>query len=630
MWIFMKLTKLIFIYLLTLTLINCDKNDLNKDEKPNILWLVTEDNSTHYMSLYNKGGAKMPAISALAKNGIVFNNAFSNAPVCSVARSTIITGAYAPRIGTQYHRKMKRVQLPEQIKPLPTYLSKHGYYTTNNSKEDYNFVKENKIWDESSGKASYKNRKKDQPFFHVQNYHNTHEGSLHFNEAQLKKGLESNNLDSISPFPYHPDSPTFRYTQHLYYKHHSDVDKEIGKFLFELENEGLMENTIIFYYGDHGGVLPRSKGYLYETGLNIPLVVYIPEKWKHLNPFEAGTRTSTFVDFVDLVPTVLSLAGIKLPNSLDGTPFLGQNVNKVNLEKQDITYGYADRFDEKYDFVRSVRKGEFKYIRNYQPFNVDGLYNFYRYKMLAYKEWYKLYNDGKLNDIQSQFFEPKKPEALYNIIDDPFETKNLAKEKNHKEQLLDMRKELKTHLISINDLSFIPEPHFIENGLNDVEAYSQKNKELIKKLIDISDLSLNEYQNVASSIKDALNDDNPWIRYWGLISCSSFGLEAIENLSQINNLFETDPENLVKIRAAEYMLLNNKKVDQEKINSLLKSAKSETEANLMLNTLALIKTKDPRFKLQLNKEEFPASWLPPVREQNALVNRRMNYLTNNE
>ncbi len=626
----MKLSKIVLLQFLCFTTLSCITEDLNNDEKPNIVWLVSEDNSTHYMSLYNEGGAEMPAISELAKKGVVFNNAFSNAPVCSVARSTIITGAYAPRIGTQYHRKMKMVQLPEQIKPLPTYLSKQGYYTTNNSKEDYNFVKENKIWDESSGKASYKNRKNGQPFFHVQNYHNTHEGSLHFNEAQLKKGLDSINLDSIRPFPYHPDTPIFRYTQHLYYKHHRDVDTEIGKFLNELRDEGLMENTIIFYYGDHGGVLPRSKGYLYETGLNIPMVVHVPEKWKHLNPFEAGTRTSTFVDFVDLVPTVLSLAGIKIPKSVDGSAFLGKDVKKVDLEKQDVTFGYADRFDEKYDFVRSVRKGKFKYIRNYQPFNVDGLYNFYRYKMLAYKEWYKLYNDGKLNDIQSQFFEPKTPEALYDITDDPFETKNLAKDKNHKEHLLEMRNELKTHLISINDLSFIPEPYFIENGLNDVETYSYINKELIRKLIDISDLNLNEYKNVSSKIKDALKDGNPWVRYWGLISCTSFGLEAGENLAEINNLFEKDPENLVKIRAAEYLMLHNKKVDQEKINNLLKSAKSETEANLMLNTLALIKTKNPNYKLELKKAEFPSSWLPPVREENALVNRRMNYLTNDE
>ena len=132
-------------------------------------------------------------------------------------------------------------------------------------------------------------------------------------------------------------------------------------------------------------------------------MVYIPEKWKHLNPFENGTRTPTFVDFVDLLPTVLSIAGIKIPEFLDGSPFLGKDLKKVNLEKQDITFGYADRFDEKYDFVRSVRKGKYKYIRNYQPFNVDGLYNFYRYKMLAYKEWYSLYNQGKLNKIQSQF-----------------------------------------------------------------------------------------------------------------------------------------------------------------------------------------------------------------------------------
>ena len=220
---------------------------------------MSEDNSTHYMNLYSKSGADMPAVSALAEDGIIFKNVFSNAPVCSVARSTIITGTHAPRIGTQYHRKMKMVKLPETIKPLPIYLSENGYYTTNNSKEDYNFIKEGKIWDESSKFASYKNRAKGQPFFHVQNYHNTHEGSLHFDKKQLINGLQLNNLDSIKPFPYHPDTPTFRYTQYLYYKHHSDVDKEIGKFIKELENDGLMENTIIFYFSDHGGVLQEVK-----------------------------------------------------------------------------------------------------------------------------------------------------------------------------------------------------------------------------------------------------------------------------------------------------------------------------------------------------------------------------------
>ena len=618
-----KYLLLIFVFIIS----SC--ND-ELDPKPNILWIVTEDNSLHYMNLYTKGGAEMPNVSSLASEGVVFNNAFSNAPVCSVARSTIITGVYSPRIGTQYHRRMSLVKLPDDVKPLPVYLKEAGYYTSNNSKEDYNFIKDGEIWDESSGKASYKNRKKEQPFFHVQNFHNTHEGQLHFDQEHLENALKTNNLDSVKPFPYHPDTPTFRYTQSLYHKHHKDVDKEIGKFIKKLEDENLLDNTIIFYYADHGGVLPRSKGYIYESGLNVPLVVRVPEKFKKLSPFKAGSRTSTFVEFVDLVPTVLSLAGIEIPRSVDGKPFLGKKLKKSKLEKQNTTFGYADRFDEKYDLVRSVRVGKYKYIRNYQPFNVDGLYNFYRYKMLAYKEWYKLFQEGKLNDVQSQFFKPRAPEALYNIDEDPHEIKNLAKDKNYIEILLDLRRKLNDHLVSINDLSFIPEPHLLENGLDDIVSYSEKNKDLISRLIKISDLSLNDYKQVSSKIQDALNDINPWVRYWGLIVSSSFASKALENKKQINSIFENDPENLVRMRAAEFMLLNNLEISDSKINSLLKKSNFEAETNLMLNTLANIKTSNPNYKLNLNKRVFPENWLPPLREENALVNRRMNYLTESE
>jgi len=618
-----KYLLLIFVFIIS----SC--ND-ELDPKPNILWIVTEDNSLHYMNLYTKGGAEMPNVSSLASEGIVFNNAFSNAPVCSVARSTIITGVYSPRIGTQYHRRMSLVKLPDDVKPLPVYLKEAGYYTSNNSKEDYNFIKDGEIWDESSGKASYKNRKKEQPFFHVQNFHNTHEGQLHFDQEHLENALKTNNLDSVKPFPYHPDTPTFRYTQSLYHNHHKDVDKEIGKFIKKLEDENLLDNTIIFYYADHGGVLPRSKGYIYESGLNVPLVVRVPEKFKKLSPFKSGSRTSTFIEFVDLVPTVLSLAGIEIPRSIDGKPFLGKKLNTSKLEKQNTTFGYADRFDEKYDLVRSVRMGKYKYIRNYQPFNVDGLYNFYRYKMLAYKEWYSLFHQGKLNEVQSQFFKPRAPEALYNIDEDPHETKNLAKDKNHIEILLDLRTKLNDHLISINDLSFIPEPHLLENGLDDIVSYSEKNKDLISRLIKISDLQLNDYEQVSSKIQDALKDINPWVRYWGLIVSSSFGSKALENKEQISFIFENDPENLVRMRAAEFMLLNNLEISDSKINSLLKKSNIEAETNLMLNTLANIKTSNPNFKLNLNKKVFPENWLPPIREENALVNRRMNYLTNSE
>jgi hypothetical protein len=207
---------------------------------------------------------------------------------------------------------------------------------------------------------------------------------------------------------------------------------------------------------------------------------------------------------------------------------------------------------------------------------------------------------------------------------------NLANSNEHQEILIELRKTLNDHLISSNDLSFFPEPYFLENGISDVTAFSQKNKDQIKKLLTISNLALSNFDEVSNEIEKILDDENPWVRYWGLIVCSSFGEKAMNFSEKIDFIFQNDSENLVKMRAVEFMLLNNINVSESKINSLLKSAKSESEANLMLNTLALVKTQNPNFKLNLKKEVFSENWIPPKREENALVNRRMNYLTNNE
>ena len=250
--------------------------------------------------------------------------------------------------------------------------------------------------------------------------------------------------------------------------------------------------------------------------------------------------------------------------------------------------------------------------------------------MLAYKEWYTLFQDGKLNEVQSQFFKPRAPEAIYNIDVDPHETNNLVNDENYNEILIDLRTKLNNHLLSINDLSFLPEPYLLKNGLEDIVSYSEKNKDLIKRLIEISDLSLYDYNKVSSQIKDALVDENPWVRYWGLIVSSTFGNKAMENKDEINFIFENDSENLVRIRAAEFMMLNNIEISELKINSLLSGSTQEAELNLMLNTLANIKTINPNYKLNLKKEVLPENWLPPMRNENALVNRRMNYLTENE
>ena len=592
---------------------------------PNIVWLTTEDNSPHYMKLYNGDGAAMPAIEKLAKEGIVFDNAFSNAPVCSVARSTLITGCYAPRIFTQFHRRAQYVPLPQGLMPFPFYLKQAGYYTTNNHKQDYNFILPDGAWDESSKKASYKNRKPGQPFFHVQNHTVTHEGSLHFDQKRIDNTSDED-LEQIQVFPYHPDTKTFRYSYHHFQNRHVLADRQMGEFIADLEQEGLMEDTIIFYFGDHGGVLPRSKGYAYESGLQVPLVVYVPEKWKHLFHHSKGSRAKTFVEFVDLAPTVLSLAGVSPPEGIDGTAVSGAFSQASAIEKKNTSFGYADRFDEKYDLVRTLRVGKYKYIRNYQPFNIDALYNFYRYKMLAFKQWDTLYNAGKLNQEQRQFFESKAPEGLYDIDQDPHEVNDLSASPAHQEILIQMREQLREKLAALPDLSFYPEPYLLEHALGNPVAFGQNHQQEIKELMAVADLNLSSFEAVQGKIKQALTDDNPWKRYWGLVVCTSFGKKAKTLVPQIKNLVNQDQENLVRARAMEYLMLNQESFDTKIIEELLKKAQSQTEANLILNSLGLIKNLKPQLKLNLSKEIFPPEWYD---KPNDLVNRRMDYLIGN-
>lgn len=594
-------------------------------ERPNIVWLVTEDNSKVFLKLYDKDGVRMPNIEALAKEGIVFENAFSNAPVCSVARSTIISGCYAPRIGAQYHRAMKLAPMPDGLKMFPYYLRKAGYYTTNNAKEDYNLKKSVQVWDESSKEATYKNRKPGQPFFHVQNYATTHEGKLHFSKEEMKENPTKILPKEVPINPFHPDTPVFRYTNAYYRDLHAKVDKQMGKFIEELEKDGLMENTIIFYYGDHGGVLPRSKGYIYESGLDVPFVVYIPKKWKNLTSMKTGSRTDTFIEFIDLAPTVLNLAGIEVPSQMDGKPFLGNGIDEKELKSHNTTFSYADRFDEKYDFVRAIRKGKYKYIRNYQPFNIDALFNFYRYKMLAYKEWKQLYDAGKLNKIQRQFFETRQPEALYDLEKDPYETHNLINDSSYETVLKDLRYSLKEKVTSMPDLSFYPEPYLLENGLGNPVAFGQKNKSDIAELVDIADLSLNLFNKSKNNIRKALESKDPWKRYWSLIVCSSFGDKASIFYKKANKMLKQDNENLVRIRAAEFLGLNHQPVNSALFLDILKEAKTESEANLILNSIASLKMIKPNFQISIPSSLFPHKW---VDEEGDLVNRRIEFINN--
>ena len=592
-------------------------------DRPNIVWIVSEDNSKHWLRLYEEGGAAMPNIEKLAENGLVFQNAFSNAPVCSVARSTLITGSYAPRIAAQYHRRGAMAPMPEGLRMFPHYLREAGYYTTNNSKTDYN-LSDKGMWDESSNKATYRNRGFEQPFFHVQNFGRTHEGQLHFTEEFMEENATETDPHAIKVFPYHPDTPVFRYTYAKFQDHHIETDAQMGGFLARLKDDGVADDTIVFYYGDHGGVLPRGKGYAYESGLNVPLVVYAPEKWRHLLPVNAGKSVDGFVSFIDFGPTVLNLAGVDVPETMDGKPFLGEGVTARDLDRRDEAFGYADRFDEKYDLVRTFRKGKYKYIRNYQPFNFDGLFNDYRYKMLAYREWRAMYQAGELNAVQSQFFEPREAEALYDIEKDPHETNNLADDPKSASVLRDLRQRLTNQVKEISDLSFLPEPAMLSEALSNPVQFGRENQDRIGKLVDTANLSLLPFAKAKSGIAKAFKSNDPWVRYWGAIVCSSFGKEAWSFTETAKNLVKNDANNLVRVRAAEFLALIGAVKPQKAIYLSLKNAESEVEANLILNTVTLLQDGQPGYEFNINLGIFPKEWRSNVRGN---VSRRLAYFT---
>ncbi|WP_343329123.1 sulfatase [Polaribacter staleyi] len=599
------------------------KAEVVKLPPPNIVWLVSEDNSMHYLKMFNKNGVKTPNIESLANQGLVYTHAFSNAAVCSAARSTIISGAYGPRLGAHYHRKVEKVTMPLGAKMFPAYLKEAGYYTSNNSKEDYNIIKTNDVWDDSSKKASWRNREDGQPFFHVYNSGITHEGAVHFNQKTFENKKTKTSLESFKVQPNHPNTKLFKYTNALYRDKMIKMDTRMGEVIHQLKEDGLYSSTFIFYYGDHGGVLPGSKGYLYETGLHVPMVVHVPEKYKHLVNNKLGEKVEGFVSFVDLAPTVLNLAGIEIPKEFDGKPFLGENVTAEEINKRNETFSYADRFDEKYDMVRAVRKGKYKYIRNYQPFNYDGLMNAYRYKQLAYKEWAALFKEGKLNAVQSQFFKSKKVEMLFDVEKDPFETNNLAENKDFQQVVLELRNNLNNRLLKMPDLSFYPEHFLIKNAFKNPVKFGQEHQEAISRYIKIANLSLSNFNDVKQKIEEALNSNDAWERYWAVIVCSSFGEEANEFTLKIKEIAKNDAEAINKVRALEYLGLFNKENTLGKIAQVLYKSDNVGEALLILNTMVLLTDNDFGYS-----ENYNFQLLSKKVTNNQDVKNRIKYLAN--
>lgn len=517
-------------------------------ERPNILWLTSEDNGQE-LGCYGHPLVQSPNIDRLAGRGLRYTHASSNAPVCAPARTTIITGLYAPSIGGGHMRSA--VSLPDHIRPYPLLLREAGYYCTNNSKTDYNLRGIGNIWDESSNEAHWRNRPDGKPFFAIFNDTASH-------ESQIRRRPHEQVIDpaDIEVPPYHPDTPEVRQDWAQYFDKINLMDTNLGRILDQLEEDGLVDDTIIFYYGDHGSGLPRHKRWLYQGGLEVAMIVVIPEKFRHLAPddYEPGGVSDRPVAFVDLAPTLLSLIGIEPPEHMEGHAFLGEHIAPA----PEFSFGHRERMDERYDLTRSVFDGRFKYIRNYRPDKPQGQFLDYMFQTPTTQVWHRLWQEGGLTPEQAAFFEPKPVEELYDTDTDPHEVVNLAESDDpaHREALERLRAAHVQWMLDTRDPGLLPESEMLRRAGDD-SVYEMKLdparyevEPVLRAASLASDIRRDDDETRATLLR-LLSSTDGAVRYWGVVGLMLRGEDAVRAVeTQLASLLE-DESPATAIAAAE-------------------------------------------------------------------------------
>lgn len=512
-------------------------------ERPNILWIVSEDNSP-FLGCYGDTFATTPRLDKLASEGVRYKRVFSTAPVCAPSRSTLITGVFPVSMGTEHMRS--QYPIPDMIRLFPEYLREAGYYTTNNAKTDYNLSplegRMDAAWNESSNKATYKNRKPGQPFFAVFNTAISHESSIHKRLDTLMHDPEKAPIP-----PYHPHTPEMKRDWAQYYDRITQMDTWVGGILDELEREGLAENTIVFYYSDHGGVLGRSKRFLYESGLRVPLIIRVPKKYAHLAPGSPGTWQERIVSFVDFAPTLLNLAGVQIPEYMQGHPFLG----KQSDEQPEYAFSFRGRMDERFDLSRSVRDAKYRYTCNFMPHKIYGQYIEYLWRAPSMPSWEKAYREGTLDAAQAAFWEPKPFEELYDTDADPDNVRNLAADPNYQQVLERMRGALTNWMIASKDVGFIPEPMMADiSDTVPLYDFARSNRYPLDRVWETATMAASKDTRSLASLTERLQHSNPVVRYWAATGCRILEGAAALARSRLLHVL-ADPEVSVRIAAAE-------------------------------------------------------------------------------
>ena len=424
--------------------------------RPNILWLIAEDFSPH-LGCYGTKEVSTPHLDRLAKEGVRYTRAYTTAPVCSASRSAFMTGMYQTTIGAHQHRTRNKSPLPEGVRPLPQWMQSAGYFTANvaklpdglgfkgTGKTDWNFTFEGKAFQSSD----WSELKTNQPFWAQMNFSETHRAFRAPAHADPAK---------VEIPPYYPDHPVTRKDWAEYLDAATALDVKVGKILDQLAKDGLADNTIVIFSGDHGEAQVRGKQFCYEEGLRVPLIIRWAKSMPAPRQIQPGLVDARFIEAIEFAPTMLARAGAPKPPKMQGRIFLGDRAEAPRA----MVFGARDRCDETAMRLRTVRDDRYRYIRSFTP--EVPLLAPNAYKERQYPVWnllQELHAAGKLTPAQAFLCEPRMPEEqLYDLQTDPWEINNLAASKKPEDQaaLKRLRAALEKWIVDTDDQGRLPDP----------------------------------------------------------------------------------------------------------------------------------------------------------------------------
>jgi len=513
------------------------------EERPNILWITAEDMSCE-LGCYGDALALTPGIDRLATEGIRYTRCFAEAPMCAPSRSTIITGMHGGPLGTSQMRSNHRI--PAWVRGFPGWLRESGWWCGNNVKTDYNLADEpgfiRASWDESSASTHWRNRPSGKPFFCVFNYMDTHQSRDSRDDyavfkANVQSRLKPEEISDPARMalpPFYPDSPVARRTLARYRDCITTLDRFVAKTLADLEADGLAENTIVVFFSDHGAGIPGGKAAAFRYGLRVPLIVRIPEKFRHLAPDQPGSVNDRLVCFADLAPTMLNLAGLNPPSYMHGRAFLG----KDRPSPAKFVLGTRDRLDEALETTRWISDGRFHLIRSYRtqvPADQQTLLSRYNANGELCKEIRALKNAGGLSEVQKRFWAGRRPALmLFDSATDPWCIDNLADQPAHRERASGMLAELEGFILKERDLGFWPEPAIdeVERESSAYEMAREDGRYPLARILETARLG-GAGTEKRDELQAKLSDADPSVRYWAVLGLDALDDAALPALPQL-------------------------------------------------------------------------------------------------